>query len=116
MILDTGIAIIMRPQSTAGIGNMAEQSSVEIHRGWYGRRTVSYNRYWVAQQAAARIDLVIRMLRPPVGVTVMPSDLVIAEGEWWRVAQASEIRDPDAGEDVIDLSLERIGKKYEPDT
>lgn len=114
MILDSGIAIVMRPQSNAGIGNMAEDNAMEIHRGWYGRRTVSYNRYWVAQQASARIDLVIRMIRP-ARVRVMTSDLVIAEGDWWRVLQASEIRDPEAGEDVIDLSLERIGKKYEPD-
>lgn len=112
MILDSGIAIVMRPQSTAGIGNMAEDNAVEIHRGWYGQRTVSYNRYWTAQQASARIDLVIRMIRP-ARERVMPSDLVIADGEWWRVLQASEIRDPEAGEDVIDLSLERIGKKYE---
>lgn len=114
MILDSGMAVLMRYKTESGRGNMAEKESVEFHRGYYGERIVGFSRYFTAQQSNTRIDKLIRMHVPPRNVEIYASDMcVLGDGHIYRIKQAQYIRDEDGGFDAVDLSLERIGDKYD---
>lgn len=114
MILDSGEAILFRYKTSGGHGNMAEKDSEEFYRGYYGERIVGFSRFYTAQQSNTRIDKLIRMHRPPRGTDILASDMcVLADGYIYRIKQAQYLRDDDGGYDAVDLSLERIGEKYE---
>ena len=114
MILDSGMAILFRYKADSGRGNMAERESEEFYRGYYGDRIVGFSRFYTAQQANTRIDKLIRMHRPPRDVEIRASDMcVLADNHIYRIKQAQFVRDEDGGFDAVDLSLERIGEKYE---
>ncbi len=109
MIRDKGIVILMRLPKQEGRGNMPGGREDEYYRAWYGERTVGMSRYYAAQQANTRIDLLIRILAPPDSERVMADDVAVIGENRYRVTQAAYLFDPDAGENVVDLSLERAG-------
>ena len=84
MILDAGIALFYHA-ATQKPGGMPSRDGTLFHRCWYGERTVGIQRYYTAKQYDDRADLLIRIL------------------------QVQFLRDDEAGEDVCDLTLERIG-------
>ena len=63
MQLNKGIAIFYRFADSGGIGDIPEKDKAEYHRGWYGERTVGFSRFFTAQQASTRVDMLIRVLR-----------------------------------------------------
>lgn len=110
MILDRGILTLYRaPDTDEYTGNMASDELTEYHRAYYGERTVGMSRYYAAQQANTSVDRLVRIRRSPA-LDIMADDVaVLADGMRYRVAQAQELFDEDAGWYVIDLSLERMG-------
>lgn len=120
MILDAGILRLYHPATSSAVaaGNRPEDTMEIYYAAWYGERVVGYNRYYTAQGAGTRVDRVVRCVRPHVPVLCSPEsrggDLCrLADGYLYRVVQAQYLRDDESGEDVCDLSLERIGERYE---
>ncbi len=120
MILDAGILKLYHPATSASVtaGNRPEDTMEVYYAAWYGERVVGYNRYYTAQGAGTRVDRVVRCVRPHVPVLCSPEsrggDLCrLADGNLYRVTQAQYLLDEESGEDVLDLSLERIGERYE---
>ena len=116
MMLDMGIATIMRRTDNSGTGNRPAAHTEVIYRSPYAERTVGMSRYYTAKQANDRVDLLIRILRPDDRKTVIHADdrcELSSDGMRYRITQAQYIRDEDAGQECIDLSLERIGEDHE---
>ncbi len=114
MLLNNGIAVFYRFTDSGGIGNMPEKEKAKYHSGWYGERTVGFSRFFTAQQASTRVDMLIRVLRPPSKITICADDVcVLRDNHVYRIVQAQSIYDEDAGRPCIDLSLERIGEKFD---
>lgn len=114
MILDRGIAkFYKRPES--GTGNLPTQIGTEIHAGWFGDLRIGVTRYYTARAANDRVDRLIRIIAPPQGVTLTTDDTCVLsdDGYRYRLEQIQALRDAEAGENVLDISLERIGAKYE---
>lgn len=117
MILDAGIATIYRVSSDAAPGDLYNETRTELMSAWFGYRIVGFSRYFTAYQVNAKVDTLIRILKP-VNIPLKADDLcvlsVVGEPEHtYRIVQVQYLRDEDAGEDVADLSLERIGEKYD---
>lgn len=107
MILDRGIVSLRRTDGTAYNGNMFGGEPAEYHCAMYGERTVGMNRYYAAQQANTKIDRLIRILAYD---DVRADDIAyLADGYRYRVVQSQAVFDSEAGCDVTDISLERIG-------
>lgn len=114
MLLNNGIANFYKFADSSGNGNMPEKDKTKYHSGWYGERTVGFSRFFTAQQASTRVDKLIRVLRPPSDVSIRADDVcVLRDGHVYRIAQAQSVYDEDAGRPCIDLSLERIGDKFD---
>lgn len=116
MLLDMGIAVILRRSTEAEPGNRPSAHTVEIYRSPYGERTVGMSRYYTAKQANDRVDMLVRIARPDdPAVSIHADDLceLSRDGMKYRILQAQYVRDDDAGMDCMDLSLERIGEKLE---
>lgn len=114
MILDTGIAVFCHTENASKAGNLPGYERVEFHRAWYGERTVGFSRFFTAKQSNVKVDRLIRILRPPHDVVFEAEDVCeLPDGFTYRVVQCQYLRDEDAGEDVADISLERIGRKHE---
>lgn len=110
MILDAGIAVILRREDVAGTGDMPKKQEKEVYRSFYGERTVGISRFYSARQTNDRIDTLIRVLRPPVSIKIHADDVceLSADGMRYRIVQVQNLMDDDAGQDVCDLTLERI--------
>ncbi len=114
MILDTGYAVFYHTETAAEPGNLPGYKPTEFHRAWYGERTVGFSRFFTARQSNVRVDRLIRILRPPHDVVFEAEDVCeLPDGFTYRIVQCQYLRDEDAGEDVADISLERIGRKHE---
>lgn len=116
MQLDMGIAVILRRSDGGKPGDRPSAHTVEIFRSQYGERVVGMSRFYTAKQANDRVDILIRIARPDdPAVGIHADDLceLSRDGMKYRILQAQYIRDEDAGMDCIDLSLERIGDKFE---
>lgn len=110
MIRDKGIVILLREPDITNNGNFPDGKPTEYHKAWYAERTVGMSRYYAAQQANTQIDRLIRIGLPRGGIVVRADDIaILGDGYRYRIAQAAYIFDEDAGEEVVDLSLERIG-------
>lgn len=110
MIRDKGIVTLLREPDGSSNGNMPAGVAQEYYRAWYAEKTVGMSRYYAAQQANTQIDRLIRIGRPHGGIVIKADDIAIpGDGYKYRIAQAAYLFDEDAGEDVVDLSLERIG-------
>lgn len=116
MILDAGIAAIMRREDGEGRGNRPGAHTFEVYRSPYAERTVGMSRFYTAKQSNDRVDMLVRILRPDDPATEIHADdmcVLSRDGMTYRITQAQYIRDEDAGQDCMDLSLERIGEKFE---
>lgn len=110
MIRDNGIVSLLHEPDKISNGNMPNGVLSEYYRAWYAERTVGMSRYYAAQQANTQIDVLIRIGRPRGGIVIMADDIaILGDGYKYRVAQAAYLYDEDAGENVVDLSLERMG-------
>lgn len=110
MILDSGIAQFARPDQQSGTGNAPPDSGSVYLRAWYGTRTVGIHRFFEARQAGQRIDRLIRILRPSEAEMVWADDICMLgqSDQRYRVVQAQELTDEESGEEVMDISLERM--------
>lgn len=112
-MLDSGILTLYHAATTDAVrsGDRPEDGRAPYYTGWYGERTVGYGRFWAAQGVNTRVDRLVRVLRPAEAVD--GGDLArLEDGYIYRILQAQMIRDEDSGEDVCDLSLERLGERY----
>lgn len=110
MILDSGIATIWRVFSDGEPGGKQTKRHEKLLSGWYGDRVVGFSRFFAAKQANTKVDRMIRILRPVV--EVRGDDLCEVGGAFYRIVQAQYTRDVSAGEDVVDLTLERMVDGY----
>ena len=108
MILDRGMAHFSRPAETKPDGNIPPREGEEYYRAWYGERTVSFRRFFEARQAGQRADTVIRILRPTPEKMMRADDTCTLDGKRHRIVQIQPMRDEESGEDVLDLTLERM--------
>ena len=116
MILDRGIATFYkRPDATTG--DMPGTIGAKIHEGWYGDLRIGISRYYTARAANDRVDRLVRIVAPPPAVLLTTDDTCVLsdDGYRYRLTQVQALRDEDAGEEVLDIALERIGDKYESD-
>lgn len=114
MQLNDGICTFYRPDDGRGSGNFPGKTAKVLYSAWYGERTVGFSRFFTAQQANTRVDMLIRVLRMPHESQIRADDLCrLRDGELYRIIQAQFVRDPEAGVDCIDLTLQRMGEKYE---
>lgn len=110
MILDSGIVKLIKLYVDNGEGNMPVEKPTTYYTDYYGERTVGMSRYYAAQQANSKVDKLIRINKPPPDTVIAADDVALLSDEYrYRIVQAQEIYDEDAGADVVDLSLERIG-------
>jgi len=110
MIRDTGILSLYHRADETASGNMPGNAMTEYYSAWYGERTVGMSRYFTAQQMNTKIDKLVRIGRPSGDIVIKVDDVaVLSDGYRYRIVQSQELFDDEAGEDVIDLSLERIG-------
>ena len=112
MILDRGIAGFARAPDVSGTGDMPPERETEYLAAWYGERTVGMSRYFAAKQANDKVDKLIRIIDPRTETVRADDAVTLADGYHYRVIQSQSLRDEDAGEDVLDVTLERIGGKY----
>jgi hypothetical protein len=111
LIIDTGIARFYHPAENLP-GTIPSRDGVMFHAGWYGERTVGLTRFYTAKQQNDRVDTVMRILREGKWAEIGADDYcVLSDGFRYRVLQIQKVRDEDAGEDVLDISLERTGEK-----
>lgn len=110
MILDNGLAHFMHPAQENGTGNIPPSSGPVYLSAWYGTRTVGIHRFFEARQAGQRIDRMIRILRPAEEEMVWADDVCTLgdSAQRYRVVQAQELTDEESGEEVMDISLERM--------
>lgn len=110
MILDEGIVTVLRRENISGTGDMPKKQEKEVYRSFYGERTVGISRFYSARQTNDRVDLLIRVIQPPVSVKIHADDVceLSADGMRYRIVQVQNLRDEDAGQDVCDLTLEMI--------
>lgn len=114
MILDSGIVRIYRPPADeGGVGRPDHEDLTLTYESWYGDLTVGVTRHWLARQANTRLDREIRIIAPEDFDDIRMDDIAIIDGARYRILQCQHKRDEDAGEDVCDLSLTRIGDKYD---
>jgi len=113
MMLDSGVLTLYHAATTEAVrpGDRPEDSRTAYYTGWYGERVVGYNRFFAAQGVNTRVDRLVRILRPDEPVAGSDTAL-LADGYYYRVTQAQNNHDDESGEDVCDLSLERIGEKF----
>lgn len=109
MILDAGIAKFSRAASVAPDGNLPPQEGEIYYTAWYGVRTVSFRRFFEARQAGQRVDTVIRVLQPLPEYMMQADDTcILSDKHRYKIVQIQPTRDDDAGEDALDLTLERM--------
>ena len=114
MILDRGIAeFYKRPDALTG--DLPGTIGTKVYESWFGDLRVGIQRYYTARAANDRVDRLIRVTAPPPEVLLTTDDTAVLsdDGMRYRLTQVQSLRDEDAGEDVLDISLERIGGKYE---
>lgn len=109
-----GVASIYSVSNIAPPGGMPKEGlKLKIGSLRYKERTVGMSRYWAAMQANVRVDMVIRVPCAPVRLTAISTqDVVIpVDGEQYRIVQIQ--KPEDMYPPVMDLSLERLVKKYD---
>lgn len=112
MILDSGIVELIKLYEDIGDGDMPTEKPTTYYTDYYGERTVGMSRYYAAQQANSKVDKLIRINKPPPDTVISADDAaLLTDGYRYRIIQAQELYDEDAGADVVDLSLERIGHR-----
>ena len=106
-MFNDGVAKIYSVGDISSQGDMPKEGLTLKAEFRYSERTVGMGRFWSAQQAQAKIDL---LLRVPKRREISPQDVAVPnDGHQYRIMQ---IQYPE-GLDVMDLSLERIESEYE---
>ncbi|MCX7772214.1 MAG: hypothetical protein N2376_03775 [Clostridia bacterium] len=97
------------------IGNIAEPGNkpkdgltLKVGQLRYKKRTVGMGRFWIAMQALAKIDMVIRV---PLLPNISSQDVAIPiDGEQYKIVQVQQPED--VSPPVLDLSLQRLETKH----
>ena len=91
-------------------GKMPKQGlSIKVPGLRYDERTVGLSRFWVAKQANAQVDLLIRT---PQLRNVSTLDIAVPkDGEQYKIVQIQYPEDVEPP--VMDLSLQRLGVAYD---
>lgn len=88
-MFDSGLLTLARKTVTATNGGMPVEVLASAGSAFYGDRTVSYNRMYVARGADCQID---RLVRVPWDTAVVPDMYVIFEdSSQYRVDIVSEV-------------------------
>lgn len=104
-----GIVKICSVENVAERGNAPKDKLSEAYTLRYKERTVGVTRYWTAMQNNIKVDTVIRCHR--VRDVTTGHVAVLQEGKQYAIKQ---IQYPEGIlPPVMDLSLERIEKRYE---
>lgn len=105
-----GVVKIYSVGNIAAPGNMPKEGlTLKVGPLRYKERTVGLNRFWVAMQNQARVDMVLRM--PRIGIVSTHDVAIPPDGKQYEVKQVQypeEIEPP-----VMDLTLERLDKDYD---
>lgn len=116
MTLDSGTLVIIRPTTATPDGGMPAETYTDVFFGYYGSRTVGYNRYYAAKAADDQIDLLVRIQRFVASV----ADLAVltpatndGSGGTYKIIQVQHLEDED-GLPVTDLSLQRTEGLNDP--
>lgn len=112
MILDRGEAVFYKPAPLSSSGNMPSGTAGEGLRCWYGELRVGITRFYAAKQVNDRVDMLIRIIRPDDSIKIGAEWTCDVGESTYRVLQVQPTRDEEAGEEVMDISLERIGDRY----
>lgn len=109
MTLDSGKIVIKSPTAATPDGGMPSATWKKVFEGYYGNRTVGYNRYFTALAADDRIDLLVRIQRFAASVAdiaVLTPVYTDGTGGTFKIIQVQHLDDEDRLP-VTDLSLER---------
>jgi hypothetical protein len=91
-------------------GNMpVDKLTLKIGKLRYENRRVGMSRFWIAKQATARIDKMVRVPR----LRISSQDVALIDGEQYRIIQTQD--QDDVSPISMDLSLERLEVKFEVD-
>lgn len=110
MLLNDGVATILRGHNTAAAGAMPVIVYEALSETYYGEKTVGINRYWTARSHDAQADLLIEIpLLPDVTVQdrVELEPYLLPTGGIYKILQVQHVRDED-GQPCTDLTLELI--------
>lgn len=89
-------------------GNMPlEKLTLKIGNLRYENRKVGMSRFWIAQQATAKIDKMVRVPR----LKITSQDVALIDGDQYRIMQTQD--QDDVSPASMDLSLERLEVKFE---
>lgn len=100
-----GIVSIYTLGNVANEGDMPQEGLTFKTSLRYAERTVGMGRFWTAQQAQAKIDLLLRTSQIR---EVSTQDIAITNSKQYRIMQ---IQYPEATK-VMDMSLERLEQDY----
>ena len=113
MILDTGIVRFYAEPDTGGVGRPDHEDLDLLYESWYGDLTIGVTRHWMARQAGSEVSREIRIIDPGDRELLRMGDIAMTDGHRYRVEQIQYRRDDDGGFDAADVSLSRIGEKYD---
>ena len=105
-MFNDGVVKIYTLGNVATEGDMPKEGLTLKETLRYSERTVGMGRYWTAQQAQVKVDLLIRT---PQLRNISTQDIAITNSRQYMVVQ---IQYPE-GLKVMDLSLERVAQDYE---
>lgn len=105
-----GIVSIYSVSNISKPGGMPKDGlTIKVGSLRYEERTVGINRFWTAKQANSKVSQLLRVSRIN---SVSTDDVAIPnDGEQYKIIQIQYPKDTDIP--VMDLSLERVDKKYE---
>lgn len=113
MILDTGIVRFYAEPDSGGVGRPDHEELELLYESWYGDLTIGVTRHWMARQAGSEVSREIRIIDPGDRELLRMGDIAMTDGHRYRVEQIQYRRDDDGGFDAADVSLSRIGDKYD---
>ena len=103
-----GVLDIYLVENISQEGNMPiDKLTLKIGALRYENRKVGMSRFWIAQQATAKIDKMVRV--PKLKIT--SQDVALIDGDQYRIMQTQDI--DDVSPVSMDLSLERLEVKFE---
>ena len=117
--LDSGLIQICNLTNTAAAGGKPAFKLAPVFQCYFGERSISYSRQYLAMGANQHIDFVARILnlgtRPKIGQYAILGYYDGQEnenGDQFRIDNVQAIFDDD-GLKVFDLTLSRLGEFYE---
>lgn len=103
-----GIVKIYKVDDISEPGNMPKDGLILKNTLRYDERTVGMSRFWVAMQAQAKVE---HILRVPRINSISTQDIAVPnDGEQYRIVQIQYIHD--VKPPSMDLSLERVDADY----